>query len=166
MLYAIVSNNCSIPGAEAAPIKVFTSRSQAEMAFAQGNYPTSCWVEEIPHEQSYLSEATGEWVGLPVLYVLAMQVLEYQDEGYVSTEHRVGFFPIPQDLPAFTWARAQVVQSSVYVNTLQVHEAWVIHNGKGLTYGEKVESDQPPSMDDFEPWDWSEPDDFDGGIYV
>ena len=55
---ALVDSNCSIPGADAAPIDWFYSLKEAEASITAA----SQWVEELPVGTQYRSELTGEWV--------------------------------------------------------------------------------------------------------
>jgi hypothetical protein len=61
--WAIISSNCSIGGAIAAPIAFFSNREEAQKALEE--HPTGCWVEEISAWASHISEVSEEWVEHP-----------------------------------------------------------------------------------------------------
>ena len=158
MLWAIVSNNCSIPGAEAAPIQCFIFESDAREAFESGAYPTGTWVEKIPHSRSYLSEATGEWTELPELYVMAVQETN-RPESYINLNTEVGFFEIPSHLEPYQWAKVPFIQSSILEKKLEYEWAWVCHNGKGEVYGESCHQLEPVPSEPLEEADFDLPSD-------
>ena len=58
--WAIVSSNCSIPGAYAAPIAWHESEESARKDLSQRD--ASCWVEKIPSTAQYVDEVTEQWV--------------------------------------------------------------------------------------------------------
>ena len=60
--FAVISNNCSIPGADAAPLRFYFLEREAVASLQPGE-----WVEELPlNIGAYRSENTGEWVFPPV----------------------------------------------------------------------------------------------------
>ena len=61
MVWAIVCNMSSIPGVEAYVVETFSCQEDARERLEMANWPTSYWVQKVPHAGAQLMESTGEW---------------------------------------------------------------------------------------------------------
>lgn len=100
--WAIVSQNCSIPGASAAPVAYADSKEKAEKLLESGKYDPCSYVDQIPWGAEYISEISEEWVCHPLKKqtneIITIECIELKHTGKFASTFYIYHEGLDRDL--------------------------------------------------------------------